>query len=558
MSADKIKIICERYFWYGIPESEVHKANFFSTEPPPTLSVTADLTKFLVQDGFGKIKYEFDTTAQAGDGTNRLFFIASDLRLSFSNCAGDINGYSLARFFMLNADTTFIKFRVKIFYENKLVYMGIIDQDGIEIPIGTNNESDIITCNVIGYEKEFVDYYSKEYLKPNGLLTWGVHYAMPSVPFVTDEDEEELVQPNTITLKNAIIQNMSSVSLKAEDIRLEESIKDYEVVQTPFFYRAGNSNELIWTKTSYERVENENDGRETRWDWLKRLCNGMGWVIFFFYEDGKFCMGIKNRSSVSLPTANLDVRNFSEFKVSKDKAQMTFDHTIIIDGTLIGSDNVFSNNGHLKGEQLIIMSDLTNQNYNTSFISTVFVGSTTYGLTFNSPYIHYYNEEGDNFRYSIITSASDNTPEAITLAKSKILFVDAGDAGTEAQYVNINNRRNGRGFSIGETVTADNKLVFKGCYANMLLKRIGDRWQSYHEYVKTATFKNNFKQFRNSRQNKKFSGTYPGLVLNPFQQFKLLNDPNGLISSIDTYSIQSLTLDLVDETTELELYAAKI
>ncbi len=564
MAITDIKILCRGYSWYGVvPREEIYKANFFSGINPAPFTEEIDLTNFLTQNGMGKIIYEFDTSVQLGDGTNELFFVASDLNLSLTNFKTTSNGDRLSDYFRINQDTSFIKYKVSIYYKNKLVYLGIIDQDGIEIPFGTSNESEIIQCKVLGYEKEFVDFYQNDYLKPNSDITWEINGSMPYVQFqssISNEGDPELVRPASLSLKKVIAANMSNTLLPESSIRLEYPISEYIVVQTPFFYKADNTHELIWAKTSYERIQYANHIQETKWNWLKRLCNGMGWVIFFFLDNENFCLGIKNRSSINLPGTNLEVRNFIDFRITKDKSDMTYDNLVIIDGTLIGSDHAFYNNGNLKGEQLIIMSDYNKQNFNTSFISGVSVGGS-YSLNFNNPYIHYYNDDGDNFRYSTLTSSGDSTPDISQISKKRTIFVDTGDAGTEAQFVNLQNKANGRGFSIGTTDIIESEsgkwLVYKGCYANMLLLRVGEEWQSYYQYVKTTTFANNFAKFRSTKQNKKFTGRYAGIILNPFQQFKLLNDPNNIISAFDTYSIHGMSIDLVEETTELDLYVSK-
>jgi hypothetical protein len=313
-----------------------------------------------------------------------------------------------------------------------------------------------------------------------------------------------------------------------------------------------NINPEMWL-TSYERAFT---AEENRYDWLRRICNDMGWVMYSFVDSsGNLRIGIKDRADSDLPLHTLDTNRMVSFSRTKELNNNDYDVVMIINGVMDGGDAPFTLAGHyypqLKGARLILISKIYDSNYEVRHWDKVirFSNGSVKFYWENHKIIKYASEDENNFRIYRIKGINNNLNiELLNIPQEKILRIDHGSPNPYAMKL-VTDRGENEGHTIGETQLGHFDLVFMGCYGEMLTKNgIG-----YSDYVKTNKFKANFEPFLSHMERHVVSYT----------QDKLLLSPNYTITGagpLNSYhwDISSMEIDLINETTSFELISQRL
>lgn len=530
MAAEKIKIQVTQFDW-GASAEAPSDASIFSGKQYVESRATFDLMDYLLDDSL-VISWDFEYIKD-GYSSPKLLPMGSQVSLLLSNADG-----KMASYFKIGKTTSFIKWKVKIFYENVLVHEGWVTPEGIsydENP-GTGKNTHSLEIKIKDTLTEIKDYFSGVRLKSNLDISWSGNHSGSGA--------------KTAYLEEILQQNFLGVQFS-----LPESITEWKVTETPQIYIPSGVNEDLQAEmwlTSYERVYSS---EENRYDWLRRLCNDMGWVLYSFIENGSLKIGIKDRSDSTLPLHILDENRMIEFSRSKELNDNNYDIVMIIDGFMDGGDDPYTLSGHyypqLKGARLILISNVYESNYEIRHWDRIrrFANGNLKFYWDSHRLIKYTSEDENYFQIYRLTGSNNNlSAELIKIPQERILRIDGGSANPFAMKLVTDTGQN-KGHTIGETVLGHYDLVFTGCYGEMLI----NEGMGYSDYVKTIKFRSNFEPFLSHLERH---------ILN-YSQDKLLLSPNYTITGTGplagyTWDISSMEIDLINETTSFELLSHKI
>lgn len=553
---DNYDIICIKKTWADT--TAIKDVNLFSGVEPETTE-QIDLKDYLMD--ISEISYDFDE-AEKENGQNQLFYVASDMNMTLSGIA---NSEYLKTYFGVFSNTDYIKWHVKIIDVSSTIWEGIINHESIKLGLKPEVSSDEISVTVLSFEKEFKEYFSQRDLTEALLFSTigGINALSKTVGGLVNGGTRLASQLSRV-LPNLFPNTTWN---------METGLSDWYIVHDPVLSPKdnvyGTNENYIFIKSSIERIQTNG---ENCYDFLRRICNSMGWV--FYYQFGMF--NIKNRAT-DIPTlTELDVNELIEVEVSKYREVNAFAHIGILDGTIDGGNNTGGNTGDVEGEdlrayqmrgaRLQLISDVNGKQLRggtwwqnmTGFLLNVFA--------INDTFFRYYNEDDTTFNISFHTKTGmyGLTPiweaERNGMAKSDILFIDAGDTGNLMWLYDVSNGYNSA-HSADATSPAPinqwtaNRVRFKGCYGNCMAKLVNSGgWKfsyTYQDYVKENLFYDNFQKFFQSRQTRKINIKYNALITNPIQVFTFTNDTDGLYTG--EWVINSMKFDLLEETTEFEL-----
>jgi len=553
---DQYDIICIKKTWASTVD--ITDVNVFSGVDPET-EEQIDIKDYLMD--MGELSYDFDE-AEKENGENQLFYVSSDINFKLS---GIENNDFLKTYFGLYTDTDYIKWHIKILPTgtSTATWEGLINHESISLEQSPSDDSDMISVTALSFEKEFKQFFQGKPLPSstemfssgtngftmgnNGRTVKRISYTIP------------LLFPNTYW-------------------NFTDHLDDWFIIKDAILYPKssdyGTSDNYIFIKSSYERIVRNG---ENCYDFLRRICNAMGWV--FYYYGGQF--QVKDRST-DIPTlTTLDVEEILDNTVSKYKETEVFEHVLILDGTIDGGDGTGGNIGgiteaeqpyQMRGARMQILSDKNPEEIRigtwwqnlTGFLLNVFnIGDT---------FLRYFNETGDTFNLAFHTKDSSTVWSLIKrgVSKQDMLVIDAGDTGNEMWLYQV---ADGSGYNAGwlaphsadvESPNPDNswggsyqhyRVRFKGNYGSALCKvstnDAGFCLYTYQDYVKTDLFYDNFKKFFSSKTTRKINIKYNSVITNPVQIFEFENDTENLYSG--QWVINNLKINFLDEVTTMEL-----
>lgn len=557
---DQYDIICIKKTWASTVDPE--DVNLFSGVQPET-EEQIDIKDYLMD--MSELSYDFDE-AEKENGQNQLFYVASDMNFKLSGIEN--NGY-LKTFFGLFTNTDYIKWHVKLLPTgtSTATWEGLINHESITLPLKPDNDSDIISVTALSFEKEFKEYFQGKPLPlSNDLFTGGGF-----VPVIGGMGNQTRLGMRLFTLINIIFPGTTW--------NFTGYLTDWVIVRDAILYPKsfdyGTTDNYIFIKSSYERISSNG---ENCYDLFRRICNAMGWV--FYYKDGQF--QVKDRST-DIPTlTTLDVENILDIEVSKYKESTTFNHVVILDGTIDGGDGTGGNiSGITEAEQPYQMRGARMQILSDKNPEGIRIGTWWQNLTgfllnvFNigDKFLRYFNENDTTFNLAFHTKTGESTwtLDRRGCNKDDMLFIDAGDTGNEMWLYQV---ADGSGYSAGHLAphSADAespnpanswggsyqhyRVRFKGNYGSALVKieYLNSQFvvtETYQDYVKTNLFYNNFQKFFSSRTTRKISIKYDAVITNPVQVFQFENDTEGIYAG--EWSLNNLKINFLDETTTMEL-----
>lgn len=293
---DNIKIICEEWFFF----TPLEEVNFFGNHYyAPTLKKSIDLAPYLLNQDF-IISYRGEDIDYDGDNVSlELFKYYDSITLKLSNIAYTDLTQNFFRIFdkeWIGLEGMHTKYKVTVYIDGMKKYQGVLSPLELRYNYPSDvNERDIIDITIYSMEKEFKDYFSEKKLPDLSNLngenlwkhTWNTQYFGN-----LDFDSVSI----TDLLKKAY--NLSSYTIKSDSgINGNKPVLSWRMVKHPLIimpvgnadgpnYIFANGYELIKENLNYNMF-----------DFLKLLCNAMGWVFYFSFQDNDLCFTIRNRIS---------------------------------------------------------------------------------------------------------------------------------------------------------------------------------------------------------------------------------------------------------------------
>lgn len=483
--------------------------NFFSPDTK-TLLETINVKDYLID--IGNLSYSFDNS---DNEVKENSFYFEDCDVSFTT-SGIENNNHLKSFFGINQDTTDIKYLVKIKKDGNLVFKGIVNQDSIEENFDTSSNSEQIKFQSLGMLKEFKNYYSNQ----------------------------PLTIPTTLQLNGEmLLTNLLSELFNSPEVNIiyDNDIAEYYVTLNGGLQKLNSTTtNFRLRKCGYERIVTNG---ENRWDFLRKLCNAMGWIFYSFNNN----FYLRNRSTEIVTSTTLDYNDFIEYTALKTNPTF-YDAIIIYDGQFFGGND--AGFGDIRrGTGLYIFTKIGDEAKNDIPFHQM-TGSSGLGFA-GGRWQKVYSSDDSSFTYQIVQDTNNGYGAVkYKLDKDNILFLDAGDTGQHGWVFDTSNGANWPcdSFEIGEGHIREYDVAYTGNYGGCLFKK-GDKWQMYYDYAKSNAFANNFLKYSQDNASNKIKVRCIGIEINPLVKYTIINN-----SELEgEWTINSIEYDFKAEETSMEL-----
>lgn len=528
MGIDNLKILCRGYQWaVGTKPEDI---NFFSSVARTPIGIEIDLQDFLLD--LGKLKYSFEGT-DSGYSSARHYFESGNLSLKLDS-AVYINSSTpyLEQYFKIKEDTTYIKYKVVVSHTvYGLLFSGTVHQDGLKEAFTQGNNSDIIDCMIVGFEKEFRDYYATKSLKsPHGDFIWDSQFA--GMLF------KKFADLFLLHVDNSFI----------NQYEIESEIRDWWCSKHPVFKKRSDVGEYL-LKQGYERIYQSGD---KVLNWFTATANCMGWIYYIFKE--KFYL--RNRSGYTLPTVQYDFGLINEYTIGKKKPARDYDTIMLIQGVWEGGKLYTTSGTPQAGPRIKILGEKQEIFENTWHFNRI-TGLENAGYILHNDIGHkhsiYSGEDSEEFRIANITHESGRFTQNIsTFKKENQLRLNGGSSSDNWWLVNL---REGTERPWDSTVGHGQESgIFTGCHGEQLCKINGNGTlnMNYDNYSKSQAFKNNWAKFLDSKINIAIDVEMDMLVTDPFHNVEFINSGDSFFNT-SKFGIQTMEFDLDKEITNFAL-----
>ena len=542
---ENINITCNKYAWgSNTPPEEI---NLFSKSYTPTLIETVNLKQYLTD--IDKLNFNFDTT-DSDKGVNSLYFEDANVNMTVSGIA---DNSKMKDFFLINQNAFYTKWLIKI-ETSTLNFTGIVNQESIEETFSISNDSEQIKFTAQSFLSEFKNYYSNQTLpKESGLIDWEEDNW-----YTGDYDIWRGTPHQSLYLGDFLQQLFQYNSNPFYLIELDPRLADFRIFRYGGFRGNINtlSNNYRLKKCSYDAISRRG---ESKWGFLSKLSNSMGWIMYFDYEGNKAKLCIKNRSDNFSSTSYLSYSNFVEYSAIKS-AEFSYDAVAIQDGEVYGGAGVdFTGVGaHRRSNSVYIYSDkLTLYNktipwyqWNNNF---QFVGSKWMKLVSRGDKETIYAKIDEG---ATLINIVDNS-----IRTDKMLWIDGGDTGTCGYVFHkdspfgvndwpVDEKKDGS--LIGEV--GNTSIYYTGNYGGALYYKGADFKRMYYDPGTQEKIKLNYKKYLDTLTSNRIKVTYNGINFSPFSQASV----SGNSELNGDYNILSMAIDLKNELTEFELQKTKL
>lgn len=554
MSVSKLQILCQGFQWAD--GTDINEVNFFSDEPRTAVTSEIDLMDYAVE--INELQYTFDDVDDE-KGYGSLFFTSGNITIKVTD--GTVNGLNMSDFFKIYEDTQYIKYKVQILYNNSLLFQGTVHQDGLKEKFSLDNDAQIIEVLVVGFEKEMKTYFNSQHLPdPRPTSTelpwqWNSYFVGGGFPAeLAYSDHLKHKQFPTVLeglLANDFINTFS----------YDTDISEWFMAKEGRFVISPNTDGLLHhTRNGYERFWY--NGNKI-WEFLEWIFKSMGW-IYFIWQNTFY---VRNRGGFSLPLTDLDFNNVIEYEIGKQKPIMTYDYIMFLTGAYYGGNGAFWGDPFLpqtlKGERPVILTDKIHLYKNTNHWNAAngTIGDS-YQIGNGTGYIFskYASEDSNDFRmYNINYNASEVLQQVIEA--ERILRIPVGSSGISWSRVRFDQGQDfPYDYLASDPSLVNFDMVYTGCAGDCMMKIIEDAKQSINYsgrygadgYVNTEQFANNFAKFWDNRTNHYLNVKLAYLLDTPMQNFRFINSGISFFETAE-WAIQSIKMNLIEETTELEL-----
>ena len=354
--AQNLSIKCEKWKWKDTV-TDLTEISFLSSPSLREPLDTIELSDFILANSNPVFAYQKEDIDQSGSSSSlQLFGSYNSLTLELSNLT-DRNLISFFNFFD-SASNFKIRYKIQAFYNEELIFQGVLSPDNIEYFHTAKIEGrETLNITIYSWEKEFKEYYSKKNLIHHDSLAWrnedfGWEYITMSDFMFAFFGLRESVP--------GITPYPPQLMYFDKGIEGDKSLKDWNMVRytrldmlTDFYENYMN---FFWFPNSYGHIQVNFEF--SRFEFLKKLCNAMGWVFHYKFFGSNIKFVLRNRyTNDSL--LGRRIHNFSDlisYSVSYSQYNQNIDAVSLPVLELKGDTLPFFGKGHLRGSKDYVVS----------------------------------------------------------------------------------------------------------------------------------------------------------------------------------------------------------
>lgn len=549
MRLDNYSITLTRYTWS--PDTDPIDVNICNIANADT-TTSIDLKPYIID--VSEMSWSLESTDEE-DGKSNVFFEDSDVSYELS---GKVNNQYLFDFFGAYRDTNLEKYVIEVrnITTNKSIHKGVVSQEMIDFNFTNDKGNKVISINAFGYLKELKTYFSSKAMLHNDTeLHWTRPYQLPNVV------RRDGYNRWGCSMYDLLTQTFSGAGIT---FILDDEVYKWYIVSNPILAKRVNyvgvkPDNTCWIKSSYERIRANG---ENRFDFIRRLCNAMGWI--FYFSDNNFY--VKNRVPIE-SSKTLDFRKIMAHSLHKQKDEIDYENILILNGDFSVGLAIHDRGwGHMDGARLkVFTSNPTspNERWWNDIPSDYDLFSPDIWSLVKSEVQKYYNEDENYFRYCLIRHSNPGADFSwhistiYALKHSSILRIDGGGTGSSAWAYDCTN-----GITFPREFTfnpGEEEIQFTGNYGSAMFKLTGQfpnqHVYTYEDYKDSTMFSNNFQKFYNSNLSRRITLEYPEVISDPLQKYQFINDDGKLAGEWTTVSLKTnimtststLTLQLKEE-----------
>lgn len=544
-----MKILCQKYTW--LDEVEIKDVNFFSNGQR-VVSPPIDLTDYLIKNSLGKFTLGIQNI-DSGDFS--LYIESGNVSFQLLNGKEWQYGQGISEYFGVYNLNKRQKFLVKFITDDgQQVFEGIIYGHNLDF---LNRESEVLSVLVVGFEKEFKDYYSNIRLKEVSGWT--------NLPGIS------LQGLQVIPLIDVLEQNFNSEFLQIE---LSPALLNYKVAKYPYFYTPipQFNGGTAFIKTGYESFRRD---LCSTFDWINSTVLPMGWVYFF--EGRK--LHIKNLYELSYDVQVIDFEKTNiTHSVENEIDDAVIENIIIDDGKYYSNGYLltpttsnpypgFSTAQYVGGERKNVFSYQHDFSSRTlPWRNITFNGIDIYKIFYGNKTNIYLDttEGGYRFReFTVWLPIPTVTYKEYFYDKNKTLKIspyivsernagglDINNARQSGGYLDIGNGN----FFTSNIQMGDNDFRYTGSAANSLVlyNELTDKFETYFDYIQKPAFSNNMAKYLRNDAQLIFT-LEVGELITSLAKTVLLNNYSFFILNGKKFTLQGLEFDIVKKTSSLKI-----
>lgn len=538
-----IQVFVQGWSWNNLSmDNQFWKVSFLNkTVTPVPFTSRTDLFPYLVEDGLGTISFTAEDVEQDIKGYYKSMY-SSNVQLRF-NGNKLINGQTLKDFFLIDQNTSYIKYKVEIIYNGTTLFVGSISQDGLSQVVDTSAESGTITATVLGFDKEAKDYYSNIPLRPMSFIPG----ASPSLTYRVEFEQEGEINIANHSVPIFFSQLFdSNFFISPTDLRSYTG-NTWRIIDRPHFLKTP-AGKLQWYKSGYSTAVQKG---ENVFDYFKKVCNAMGWVFYFWTRNGVPALFIKDRkdnSAFNTLYIGNDIILDSGYHLQKTSPNIRPHAVVCLDGQEFGGDFGLSNSA-MRGNRVSVLAYNRQRVTITSGIKDV----NRIGQGYSATYQHYgtvRENTDDKFSYSIDSAPGGNVLFNYKMNKEDVMILDNGSHNDLGVQVDRFNRKN---FAQQEPVNSSS-FLFTGHYGHHCYAPVDNSDSNnvnFNDYSQTNFYLDNFKSLLTGALNYSVDVRIKGLLTTPFTNAEFTNGEYPNIK----FTIKDVGLDLYRNETELKVYA---
>lgn len=558
-----MKLECIKYQWeIGTEDIDI---NFFSSVTPSVIE-TVDLYDYYKDETMSEVDYSFEDVAD----DNTLYIKVSNLTF---DCVNDnqVNATLLYDFFGCFESNKYIKWKLNYYEGDELVYSGVMYKDGVNV---NSLEDAVLSIVVIGYEKEFKDFFSNVQL--------GSSSDFPTSNGNGSNELPDLFAQRYYGARTFFKQLFPNVTFGYEAL-LSHWLNYYYIAELAYTY-SPNTNfddygNVVHIKTGYDCFYLDGINKMT---FFNSMLLGYGWIWFYYL--GKLI--IQERAATDYDILTIDC---NEVEVSQSLThnfnQFQVDNVIINNGEYFDSgldrtsttscfcifDNarpVDASSHNLSGSSNAVYSVTSNySNRVRPFKSIELSGTNTYLMDFR---YHNLTRHLSSDEFSIVNEKTTMSGGGNSLDFTMIKYnYNSKKSITINPYINSrdnsagfdrNNARANDGIYYGNGNFYDNGTVtnsqglYNGSPSNAVLfyDTVKEKYVNYEMYAQTDKFKRNFKKFLKTNDEIIIQIEVKQLITNPMQTVRLTNYQDANLED-KLFSIIKLSFHPIDKTSVLTL-----
>lgn len=491
----------EKYVWGGL-NPDLHEINFFSNSSKQlwgtvTLNAYEDLLSVPPIRDTKDTEDEGEISLSASNVTLKI----SDLRMfRVRRSSGVFEEYFPRQFFDINQPYINSKFKVTISPverspQSSDLFTGIISMDGIKEYFSGDNDSHTIEITAVGREKELKEYYSSVELPPlSGWLSAPTWSGSRHISYLSLE---------------SVLSQILNLQAVGAALVLEDSLKSWNVSAYPVLdvrANSGTARSSFFIKSGYSVIGYNG---ENVYDFLRRLCNTMGWVFYFHLD--KFY--VRNRAASFGNIVQLDYMDHVSSLTVEREAPAGKRLIVIPDGAYDGNDNTesFPYNNYGKGGRAVFIRSTVPFTNSQNHWNLPGYRNHTLGL---NPYLNHsfhFNCQSNDKDYSFMVWKT-NLPYITggiyryNVPSEAVLKIDGDIASPKFGWVTEVTlyafARKDELHEFGKSEISNNDFIYTGNYGNCLFK-LGSEDEkvsmTYQDYVNDSdglgTFRSNWGKY---------------------------------------------------------------